>query len=275
MKIKLILLLVCINIWNTVVSQDFEELNLLELGTISMPANMSYSDQGQVKVFSGDDDVAIYLILVTNFPNGIPLKTTKDLDNFYNQSIAQTLEISDGNLIQSQIIDIEGNVGAELLFKSSNIPNVNGIRYRWFLALDNYSVTIEFISKDNDNSNNLVYRDAFFSSFVLNNNDLTTNIIDNLKNPEKEFLDKTPYEVSSDIGKFVGQLLFILIILIVLGLLIWLIKYFLKKVNRKTEIRDKIEANMTTSIGTICKQCDFENKTNTIYCSRCGHSLKG
>jgi len=262
---KLFLLIVLLT--NISYAQDWVTTDITEFASIDFPVKSELIETQRETVFNAKDEYAFYIVSVRKLTDQQSSQiTNQDIPNIYRGVADGAIASSNAELVSMNEIFIQKIPAVELEYNAQSNPDLPIQRFKRIIYLNQNIISIDFWPLTNQNDITNEKKAKYFNSFLINSTD-----IDETSKILSQDIDKS--NTDYDTGFLIGQIIFYIILIAFLIGIVLLIRYLLKKNRKKKSPIHTVEQSRTKVTKIICQNCNFENKSDTKYCSSCGYEL--
>jgi len=267
MKLTNKLFLLIVLLANISYAQDWVKTDLTEFASIDFPVKSELIETQRETVFNAKDEFAFYIVSIRKLTDQQSSQiTNEDIPNIYRGVADGAIASANAELVSLNEIYIQKIPAIELEYNAQFNPDLPSQRFKRIIYLNQTIISIDFWPLTNQNDITNEKKAKYFNSFLINSNDVdkTSKII-------SQNIDKSNTDFET--GFVIGQIIFYIILIAFLIGIVLLIRYLLKK-NRKKKSPVHTKGQYRAKVEKIkCQNCNFENESDTKYCSSCGFKL--
>lgn len=267
MKLTNKLFILLIFIANITYAQDWVKTDITEFASIDFPVKSELIETQRETVYNAKDEFAFYIVSIRKLTDQQSSQiTNEDIPNIYRGVADGAIASANAELVSMNEIYIQKIPAVELEYYAQSNPDLPSQRFKRIIYLNKSIISIDFWPLTNQNELTNEKKEKYFNSFLINSND-----VDKTSKLVSQDVDKSNTDYDS--GFVIGQIIFYIILIAFLIGIVLVIRYLLKK-NRKKKSPIKTQEQSRTKVTMIiCQNCNFENKSDTKYCSSCGYEL--
>ncbi len=244
--------------------QNWINTEVTEFASIDFPDQAEITETGQETVYFSQDDYAYYVVSVRTLTDQQSRNfSDNDIPEIYRGATNGMVNAAGGALISKKDITIDGYPALEIEYSASSNSNLPVQRFARIVFIEKSLITSSFWLIEEDNAESITRKTSFFNSLSFQKS--TTNINEEFEDPNVETTTS-----SYNYGYLIGQIVAALALLIILIVILYFI--FKKRNTKKKTQKEPVAPSKPTF--KICNNCDFNNRSDTKYCSRCGYELK-
>ncbi|MBT8187681.1 MAG: zinc ribbon domain-containing protein [Croceitalea sp.] len=249
------------------IGQEWIKTAVGDIATIDFPVTSdNVESQGETLYAASTDEAAFVVSLRMLSPEQIAQITEDQVPNLYEGVAQGALDAANGALRSQKEIDVDGMPGLELEYLVAVDEELSSLRYKRMVYSEPYIIQMDFWPLTGRQGVTDENKDRFFNSFAFGEATVDKAAADSVASD-------TPISTASEIGYYVGVLIFVLMVLgLIVGLVVLLL-YIRRKRNRSSGQKKTTTIAKPKVAKVKCTNCETENASSSKYCKQCGYAL--